>query len=323
MSLPKQVQAQLDEATRYDQLIQDQMNPTSDPSPAPTDGNTSQEPPAAPAPAPVEPPKADPSEVEQWKHKFNTLQGKYNAEVPRLQAELKTYKDTLNETTARLEALVKAQATDPATKLVTEKDVEAFGPELLDIIKRQATEVAERMTTTKMTALEQENARLKAQIDGVTTRQVSNDRAAYTQTLTQLVPDWVPLNTDEGFLGWIEAADPLSGRPIKELLLDAYNQFDANRTAHIFNSYKATRSPAPAPAPTPQNSTQRQLERQVAPGNSKSSVAPVAAEPRSFTSAEVEAFYRAVSKGEYKGRETEAARVEAEIDAAAQEGRIR
>ena len=321
--LPKQVQAQLDEAARLEQSIQDQLNPASDPpnTPEPAQGISD---PAA-APAPVSDPPAAPapaqSEEDAWKQRFNTLQGKYNAEVPRLNKEIGLLRDQLNASTARIEALVAAQ-TASSSKLVTDKDLEAFGPDLVDLVKRQATEVARVEANTKMSEVQQENATLKSQLNEVAERQGLNDRARYETDLASFVPDWKAINTDPSFLTWVAETDPISGSTRHEHLMAAYNAFNVVQTANIFNAFRNGRTPASAPAPAP-DPVRSQLERQITPGNSKSSNAPASTEPKWFTNREIDQFYRDTTQGVYKGRDDEFARLEAEIDAAVAEGRIR
>jgi len=321
-NLPKQVQAQLDEAARIDQLIQDQLNPSSDPSDDEGQPTGTGDPAAAPASVSGDPAAPAPasSDEDTWKHRFNTLQGKYNAEVPRLTRELADLRSQLAGSTARIEALVAAQNVASTSKLVTDKDVEAFGPDLVDLVRRQATEVARAEASVRVSEVQQENAQLKSQVSNVAERQVVNDREAYQTNLAQIVPDWAALNTDEGFLGWLAEIDPISGSARHEHLMNAYNALNVAQTANIFNAYKALR----APANTSQTTTNRQqLERQIAPGTSKSSNGPSSAEPKWFTVREIDQFYKDTTLGVYKGREDEFARVEAEIDAAAAEGRIR
>jgi hypothetical protein len=200
---------------------------------------------------------------------------------------------------------------------VTDSDVEAFGSDLIDVIERKAREVASGMVGTEMAELRARNAELEQMLSGVTERQVSNDRRAFFAELERLVPDYEAVNVDPGFLDWLTEVDPLSGMARQEYLNAAYNGFDVQRTAALFNTYRQLTAPAPAkPA--------RKLERQVAPGTSKVSTAVTQnSSERVFTQNEIEGFYRDVQRGAYRGNEAEQARIEAEIDLAVMEGRIR
>jgi hypothetical protein len=307
------------------QYLADPVQPPDEPVVAPPETPPAEQVTPAPAPAPATP--SSPSGYEEtWEQRFRTIQGKYNAEVPRLTAELKDVKDRLTTATTEIARLLKGQpAAAPASeqKLVTDKDVEAFGVDLIDVIGRKAQEVAESMVTAKMRNLEDENRKLTDQLNGVTERQGANDRRAYFTELGRLVPDFEALNVDQGFMNWLAEVDPLSGVARQEYLNKAWLEFNAAHTAHLFNAYKQQKAPAaPAPAPAPQ--AKQQLQRQVAPDTSKVSASnPTGTAAKVWTTAELNDFYRDVRKGKFANKDGERARIEAEIDQAVAEGRIR
>lgn len=324
MSLPKQVQVLADEAERIQQEIQAQNSPPpADPAEPPQDppAGTTEDPPAL-EPAPLSDPTAPPPVPtdDTWERRFKSLKGKYDAEVPRLSSEVQVLRD-------QVAALSKPQPKQPepartATPLVTDKDVEAFGGDLIDLMKRQATEVAESRMAEAVARLEAENRTLAEKLDGVNARQGTNDRQRYFESLAHLVPDYEAVNLDEDFMAWLRETDELSGLPRQAYLNKAFESFDVQHTAKLFNAFKAGTQPTPA-APT-HRSPPRELARQVAPGTSKASPAtPHANEPRIMTTREIEGFYADVRRGVYRGNEVEQARIEAEIDAAVAAGRIR
>jgi archaellum component FlaC len=316
MSLPTRVQAQLDEADRLEALLT-QQTPTDD-SQAQTD--TAQE---QPAPVPVQPePAATPAEPseETWQKRYKTLQGKFNAEVPRFSQQIRELNQQLAEAQAKIAELAKAPA--PVAKgpsLVTDKDIEAFGGDLVDLVKRQAQEVAEQLAETRLASLAEENKQLRKTLDTVADRQVVTDREKYFTQLGSLVADYEELNVDEGFLAWLAEADPMSGMARQEFLNTAFNSFDVVRTANLFNAYKGTLAPQAAVART----TNRTLERQVTPGTSKVN-GPTEAQPdtRIWKQSEIAQFYADITKGLYKGRDADQARIEAQIDQAVADGRV-
>lgn len=327
MSLPKQVQAQLEEAERlqqqYVESTQPQDPPNTDPTPDPdiaqqTPPEAQQEP---PAPEPVQTPQTS-GDSDVWERRFKTLQGKYNAEIPRYNAQLKDLTGQLETLQAQIEKL-QSKPTETETKRpVTDKDVEVFGSDLIDLIDRKAQEVARDMVSTQTAKLEEENARLREQLSGVAERQVSNDRRAYFAELARHVPDYEAINNDQQFLDWLGQYDELSGRTRQDFLTEAWNSYDAARTAALFNAYKRAVSP-PAPAPEPVNTKQR-LERQVAPGTSKvSSSVPLESATRIWTMSEIDQFYKSQTNGTFRGTAEDRARIEAEIDQAVIDGRIR
>lgn len=324
MSLPKQVQKQADEVEAIEKVLYEQ-DPIGEAEAPETPPEQVEE---QPAPEPVEPavepeaakPEVSPEEEETWQKRYKTLDGKYRAEVPRLFAEIRELKEKLNGAEAQIDTLKRPQAQpEPQQKLVTDEDVETFGSDLVDLIDRKAREVATSMVGSETAELKAENSRLREQLTGVSERQSSNDRRSFFAELERLVPDYEAVNVDDGFIGWLSEVDSLSGMARQDYLNNAYASFDVHRTAALFNTYKQLTAPAPTP---PQR--ERSLERQVAPGTSKASTpAPANTTTKIWRAGEVEQFYREVSQGKFKGNEVEMVRIEAEIDSAVAEGRIR
>ena len=318
MSLPKQVQAQVDEAERLEALLQQQTEAPVDP-PKTEDVSEQPEQPGDPAPPPPTPVETVPEET--WQRRYKTLQGKFNAEVPRLSAQVQELTRQLADTQSKMADMAKRpEAKAPAKSLVTDKDIEAFGGDLVDLVKRQAQETAEQLAEERLSKLAEENDNLRTHLTGVAERQVSNDRDMYFAKLAAQVPDYEELNVDEGFLAWLEEADPLSGQARQEYLNTAFKGFDALRTAQLFNAYKATLAPSPA---SQAKAPSRNLQRQVTPSTSKVT-GPTEPQPdtRIWKQSEITSFYADVTKGLYKGNAAEQAKIEAEIDRAVAEGRV-
>lgn len=311
--LPAQVQAALDEAERIEQeMAAPPPSPEPEPPPAP-------EPVIPPAPEPVAPPPATPAteDVETWKAKYSTLQGMHRADVARLTAEVTGLKATVEDLTAQLAA--KPKVTPPASALVTDKDAEAFGDDLIDLIGRKASEVAAPLQQ-EIEALKAENASLKGTVTTVATGQTANNQQRYYKELGDLVPDFALVNADTAFLQWLAQPDPLSGEVRQALLEDAFGKLDVTRTAAIFDSFKQT-LPPPPPAPVPPKDD---LHKQITPGSTRGGPAALPDDPtaKTFSATEIEAFYRDLARGEYKGREAEATRIEKEIDLAISSNRV-
>lgn len=320
--LPRQVQRQIEEAEALDKEI-------AEASAAPVVVEEPEVPvvPEAPVLETVPPSPPTPPEA-QWEQKYRTIDGKYKAEVPRLHAQVRELQSQLAQVTANLETLTKrpaAPAPTAKTSLVTDKDVELFGSDLVDLIKRQSEDVVsgrEAALVAKIESLQTENVNLKAQVSGVTKTQEQSAQDVYLGKLTALVPDWETINADEGFLTWLGEVDSMSGLTRQAYIDNAFNAHDAARTAVIFNAWKAVAAPAvPTPAvPQPRPDVQRQ----VAPGKSKSVPLTASdADKKIWTTAEIETFYRDASAGAYRDNPTEQAKIEAEIDLAVATGRIR
>jgi len=321
VDLPRQLQRQQEEIEKFDKDMADAAlaasNPPADP-PASQDGQET----PAPVEAPVTPP---PPSDDQWKQRFLTLKGKYDAEVPRLHNELKELRTQVSELASR-KVETPTEPVKPKTKRVTEKDTETFGADLMDVIKRQAEEIAAEAVAgmaDKLSKLESENEQLKQNLTGVTTSQAQTSQEVYFGKLGAAVPEWEAINVDPKFLEWLGEVDEISGTTRQEHLNNAFSALNVERTAKLFNAYKKTIAPAqPAQQPAQRKT---EVQRQVAPGKSKTPPGPATSDANSkiWTAAEIDRFYKEYSAGQYRTNPQEAARIEAEIDAAVATGRVK
>jgi hypothetical protein len=293
------------------------------------------EPPAPPAPD-LAPPAPEPDDGD-WQQKYQTLKGKYDSEMPRLSGELRETRGQLNEVLNRLNQMDQQPQhpappppppPPPAAPLVTEEDIENFGPELADFIRRQATVVADSLTA----GLKEENAQLRQQVEqvGATTGQAQVDR--YLTRLKELVPDYEAINVDQGFLNWLGEMDPMAGVPRQAFLNTAFEARDPDRTAKLFTAYKeaagVTPPPPPPAPPAPRNGGNGGippgLETQISPNAGSGGGAPPSGDPdQIWSAADIRNFTNDILRGTYKGRETEQEAIQAAIDSAILEGRVR
>ena len=318
MALPRAIQEQVDQVDAFVAQLNGETAPNAetnvnpnanDPSnPEPLTAPVSQEPRPEPAPVPEE----------TWERKYLTLKGMYDAEVPRLHAQMREVNQQVQTLIAE-NATVKAQSVAPepvkAQTLITEQDKEAFGSDLLDLIDR-ATESKISGFRGREAELEAKIAELHGKLGNVSERQGVSDKDRYQSALTAQMPDWEALNVDQGFLTWLAEVDPVYGMPRQYALNNAYESLDANRTAMIFKQYK---SMLPA---SQQQQANRELQRQVAPTRSRTSPAPTsAAEKRNYSQRDIEEFYSEWRRGLIDN--DDAVRMEKDIHAATIEGRIR
>ena len=317
MSLPKAIQQQVDAADAMVAQINGQP-PNGDPAPNP-DPEPAPNPVVEPQAKTVSPePQPQPAVSEEtWQAKFFTLKGKYDAEVPRLHAQVKELNTQVQQLLA--DAAAKAQAPtpapEPAKSLITEQDKEAFGTDLIDLIER-ATEAKIAGFRDRESKLQAEIADLKGKLGRVDETVGTSSKELFLDRLGKQVPDWESINVDPGFLNWLAEVDPVYGIPKQVALNSAYEALDAGRTAAIFKQYKA--SVAPAQPPNKPN-----LQSQVAPTRSRTSPAPAnsAGDKRFFTQGEIAQFYDEWRRGLID--DADAVRIEQEIASASVEGRIR
>jgi FtsZ-binding cell division protein ZapB len=315
MTLPKAIQDQIEHA---DQIVA-QLNGEA---PAPADTPPQEEPqPTEPAPEVVVP-KAEPAPVttppqpDVWETKYNVLQGKYNAEVPRLSQQVRELMQANQKLAEDMEALKTQRTTADQNSLVTDADKEAFGSDLVDLAERVARKNLLPLQQ-ELAQLKEENNRLMQQVERTGHDVASTAMEAYTMNLTRLVPNWQDVNVDQGFLTWLGQIDPVFGVERQAALDRSLERMDATATAAVFNAYLASLPQARKPDP------KDELQRQVAPNRSRSAAAPVADDwsQKHWTEQEIHQFYMDQRRGVYSPAEAD--RISNEIDRAVAEGRIR
>jgi hypothetical protein len=317
MALPKQVEAQLRELEALEKQLTDAQNPApADPASTPAEPPQDQQPaptepkPVEPTPTPTEPVVAE----ETWQQKYKTLKGMYDAEVPRLHADLRELK-------AQVDSLRKASETKPvepakpkaAEKLVTDADVEAFGSDLIEVQRKVAREVAAEFRG-ELDAMRAENDKLREQLTSTGT-QVSE--ASFEQRLYRMVPDFEAVNADPKWIAWLNEVDPLLRAPRSSVAQQAFNRGDAEGVAHYVALFKQNSKPV-----EPAADRTEELERQLQPNRGATSAPPTSQKGKVYTNADIEKMFRKAADLGTKGQTDAAKKLEAEIDAAFMEGRV-
>jgi len=278
----------------------------------------------APAPKTQERSEGDKTE-KTLEQKYKTLQGMYNAEVPRLHAEKRELVNRVQQLEQLISSMNAAPAKPqaPAQKLVTEQDEEDYGDSI---------EVMRKVFREEMSSKDGEIGELRQmvrQMQGTVVPQVhqlsqnyavSNEQRFWADLQTT-VPDWQEVNGNKEFQSWLLEVDPLTGISRQTYLDDAQRNLDVRRVANFFAAWKGPTGGQNARTQRESQSAS-ELERQVAPGKGRSGGAKSQGESKTYTSADIKKFFADVQKGKYKGKETERDRIERDIFAAQREGRI-
>lgn len=347
-ALPKAVQKQIEEANRLaEQLNQQRLDGQAPPPPdgqppAPDQGT----PPAAASPPPDAGNQPPTPGAEGWEQKYKVLQGKYNAEVPRLQRQVNEQNSTLEQLKAQLTATqgmlsalaqnrvaAPGQGQGPApaapAKLVKDEEVKEFGEDLTDFIGRVAEQRLMPRIDQKIQPVQQQVAEVRQTATKVVERSAQSDHERLLATLDQQIAGWRQQNNDPGFLDWLAQPDPYSGVARGDLLRQAYEGFDAPRIVAFFKGYRNEHAvvtpPAPAAAPAEPDASQRKLDDFVAPGTPKAGPtgAQTGAGKRTWTQAEIKQFYDDAAAGKFRNNKARRDELEREIHAAVREGRVR
>jgi hypothetical protein len=342
-ALPAQVKKHIDRANQLIEQINAQ--PEADPNAQPAPADPAQ--PAAQQPSPQ--PEAAPAQQPNFEQQYRVLQGKYNAEMPRMQAQIRelmganrALQEQVTATNALLASLG-GQAQRPASgspassqpvKLVKDEEIREYGADLLDVVRRAAQEAVlpelDRRIEQRVQPVAQRVETVATQASSTAQRIVKQDQAAVHEMLTDQVPNWKQMDTDDGFNNWLDQKDPFSGRVRGEMLNEAYRAHDAPRVVAFFKSYLNENAAVTPPAsgnPAAQGaSPQTRLEDMVVPGTPKTGAAGAqdgANNKRIWSRNEITKFYHDKQQGLYRSDPKKSAAIEADIFSAQREGRIR
>lgn len=325
-TLPKAIQAQLEQA----EAIEKQLAAMAA---APADQGNTEDQPAQPAQAPapeqqqVAEPTPQPAQpVDQgddtWKHKFDVISGKYQAEVPRLYGQLKEQNQQLEQLQrelAELKAKAAAEPEKPKESLVTSKDEEAFGSDLIDMARRVTRDEIGQVLD-RINQIEQMLKRIEAlpqQVQQVAQQQAQSAEERYWGAVNTAIPDWNQIDSDPRWVEWLNTRAPFAVKTYRELAGEA---IQAGQIEPIVELVKAWKQAAGiAQAQQQQSKSQQELERQVAPSKQNASQTP--AGKKIYTREEYERAYDPRTLKDMSDADVD--KLHAELDLAVAEGRVR
>lgn len=243
MVLPKALQDQEAEA---DQMYDALYNQEGKPEEAPPD--TVEEPVEAAEQEPTEPVEEVPEEevapvaeedpaqddtnwkalAEEFQHKYEVLQGKYNAEVPRLHQDIGALRAQVDAIAAGRKDVGATAAADDAEDIQVSKLEEEYGEEFVADINKMITGALGPILDP-----------LKNQVSSVASVTAASAQDKYFGNLDALVPDWKTIKDQPGFGDYLNQADPFTGMPRLRLAQAAEASLDPHRVAAFYNAYKA------------------------------------------------------------------------------------
>jgi hypothetical protein len=335
MALPEQIRKQTEAVQAlYDQLNGDGNNTGEEQKPAdgtaePIDNTADESTAQNIAPPPANEQKASETNPEDensetYAQRWRSLQGSYNAEV-RTRHELQNRVQQMEQLLSSLSSqqVAPTQHEPQVAKLVTEKDVEEYG-DSIDMMRKVTREelgtVAQRIAQIE-NAMRQMHSSVVPQVQAVAQRQQMSSEQQFWSDLTRAEPSWRAINDDQRFQNWLLEADPLTGITRQTYLEDAQRNLDAGRVANFFRSWLEITGQA-TNAQQPSRSAASELERQVAPGRSKTASTPTSNTAKMYSPKDIEKFFADVRQGKYKGREAERDKIERDIFSAQRENRI-
>lgn len=295
------------------------------------------EPPAEPTPAPAAEPTAipaPPAATDDLQTQYNTLQAKYQSEVPRLHswvqqkdAKIAELENELKELRAKVEA---TPAPPAAPKLDSEGNPIYVSPYVSDEIRKTdnylwhvsqiGETAAERHFESLVLAGQMTIKPIEEQIGKVKSE---TEEEKFNRQLSARCPAWTGLdsgiNLDPGFCEWVATAPaPGTGGMMKDLLTNAYMTANLQAMAEIIDLYQTLKPAAPAPPTVPDPASL------VAPSRKGGGQQTVIEnnQGKVMRMADMERLYDDYRQGKYRGKEPEYQAKKAEFMKAKAEGRL-
>ncbi len=273
------------------------------------------------APAPTEKEAA----LEQ---KLRTLQGKYSNEVPALTEQVREEARKREALEAQIAALNEAKKKEPEPKreaLVTSKDEEEYGKDMLDFVSRAIKDETFRPLseiTRSLRALETVVKNLQAlpnQVNAVNARVEQTHQQNFWQKLESLVPNWQTIDEDPTWIEFLDTKPPFSiNSTYRDLANDAINGMKPEAIRDMVEQWKLETGQTKKQAKAAKS--QKNLASRVTPEKASTS-SPPPAEPQMWSQQD---YNDAFDPRKMKGKsEKEIADIQAAADLALMEGRIK
>lgn len=261
--LPKAVQAQLDAA----EALQAQLV-----NPAPVEGNPEVAPVTeAQAPQPVETVVqgtrvTEPNPDNNWEQRFRVIEGKYRAEIPRLHDQNRELSERLEQALKALEE--KAQTPVEEKKLVTDADVESFGEDMVDMVRRAAREEFDALAKKFAGELDKRFGAVAAKVEQTEQVVVKSAKDKFWDAVDTKHADFEAVNSDPRWFAFLDTRIPGSRLTRRTLAEKAIAELDAEALVEQINLFKESLPKAEPQQPAKQKPN---LNSQVAPNTSGAS----------------------------------------------------
>lgn len=337
---PKSIKRQIKEANELQKALNTDPTPVVDPDEKPTDvveqdaaevivakeqPNLDQ---SGDSPKGEEP-KAD--QAPDWQAKYKGLQTRYNREVPQLRTELDIANKGLDDAKAEVLTLkeqiqnVETQAPAPREVIFSDEEIEQYGEGNIGMMKKVAEQSSGEMAK-QIVDLQQTVANLKQGVTNVRETVVVNNERDFRASLARKVKtetgrEWLDINDEDGFHNFLAELVPYTNDEKQVYLAKAHSNFDVDAAAKFFIDY-AGKKPSSLETDEPLVDDSPGIpEELITPIQSGGGMPPLE-EQKVYLTSEIDQFYADKRTGKYKGKESEARKIEQDILAAGKEGRI-
>jgi hypothetical protein len=258
----------------------------------------------------------DLEELRKFKSRYLSLKGKYDAEVPRLQHELKDLKTSVFE---KLSTIAEKPAETPKEQIkqddIVAKMKEEYGEEFIDGIYKIAEHIADQKVKTSSDAVQEK----LTSVEDTQLKVAQENFKGYLDS--KVTGNWRDLweGKDPKFIEYLQKPDP-SGLYTYGDLVQMYNDaWDADKLAIVINGYLETNKPVVKKEVVIKPNPER--DALIAPSRSTTISTPNVEDKQIWTKASIKEFERLDRQNKYTPEDSQ--KLWADLLTAAGEGRIR
>ncbi len=266
---------------------------------------------------------------EDYKKRYDVLQGKYNKELGQMRQQLNQQAQQNSQLQAQLNQVLTAQAVAAAAPpaapvppearfagIVSDKEREEYGTELIDMVAR----IAAATGAPEVQKLRQDVDGIRTTVGNVAQHTAEQARQDVYDSLHRDIGDkWVEINNSDEFVAWLQGTDVFSGASRHSALTQAFETNNAPRVVGIFKAYIDGNTAPGSTSRTP--AVARETLIAPAPGQGGNGAAPGATGGRIWSEQEITDFYHRAQRKRIP--EAEYVATQKEISKALAEGRVR
>jgi len=255
--------------------------------------------------------------------KYKVLKGKYDAEVPRLNAQVKELTESFNSIKTELERTKKDKAEAERITLAKEqsgertveiqKIKEEYGPELANLVEKLSD--AHDALTTKNNELQSQLDTVGNTVKSFEEDSFSNSNDTFWKEVKSKVSDWEEWNSHPNMLKFLNEIDEISGLTKGQLFKLAQDELRAGAVIKLFQDFKESQQKGNA-------HKENLINSQIEPNNTNNGVGESITTLNEWTTSSVKQFYDDARRGKYKDNPQEYTRIDKEIVAAQAAGKI-
>lgn len=261
----------------------------------------------------AKPEAADPRDVEleKLKHSYSVLQGKYNAEVPRLYQRIKDLEGARESDASKKPEDAPQEPAPKNLATVIAKLKEDYGEDFAGSVQLLIREELGTAMKGVMT-----------EVDKVKGTVAKTREEKFLEKLTEEVPNWQQIYNDPDFGNFLDQEDAYSGKTLRDLAVEANQSLDAKRLAKFYKAFNSSKQPVVKTETAPEEKPRDKREALITPaasGNQGSSTVG-SEKPDRIKADDIHKFYSDVTRGIYAYRPKEKEALEERINRAIANG---